>query len=102
MDNSDQDLGSPRNQLARRLDFSVSAAAEMDCEKNHPPHSLLDSNSSREDHKKEDLLPPPPPSGSEEQVVKSLKPPVRSELSTPPQRPPINGFDHEPAKCRVR
>ncbi|KAF3564970.1 hypothetical protein DY000_02011305 [Brassica cretica] len=101
MDNSDQDLGSPRNQLARRLDFSVSAAAEMDSSQGSEKHSIIDSNSSREDHKEEDLLPPPSPSGSEEQVVKSLKPPVRSELSTPPQRPPLNGFDHESAKCRV-
>ncbi|XP_048595357.1 protein tesmin/TSO1-like CXC 7 [Brassica napus] len=100
MDNSDQDLGSPRNQLARRLDFSVSAAAaEMESSQGSEKHSLLDSNSSREDHKEEDLLPPPPPSGSEEQV---LKPPVRSELTTPPQRPPpLNGFDHKSAKCRV-
>ncbi|KAG2316644.1 hypothetical protein Bca52824_019766 [Brassica carinata] len=97
MENSDQDLGSHRNQLARRLDFSVSAA-EMDS-----------SQEMRDDAREEDLPPPPPPPVSEDQGVESLKPPPRSpvrssatEISTPPQNPPpLHGFDHKLAKCRV-
>ncbi|KAL0856251.1 hypothetical protein Bca101_061404 [Brassica carinata] len=69
-------------------------------------HSVLDSNS---DQREEDLPPPPPPPVSEDQGVESLKPPPRSpvrssatEISTPPQNPPpLHGFDHKLAKCRV-
>ncbi|XP_056849448.1 protein tesmin/TSO1-like CXC 7 isoform X1 [Raphanus sativus] len=99
MENTYQDLGSHRNQLARRLDFSVSAATEMDSSQGS--EKILDSNS---DQREGDF--PPPPSGSEDQRVKSTpRSPVRSsatELSTPPQKPPpLHGFDHNPAKYRV-
>ncbi|CAH8363174.1 unnamed protein product [Eruca vesicaria subsp. sativa] len=109
MDNSNHDSDSHRNNLARRLDFSVSppaaAAAEIDSsqgsEKTHS-NPLLDSNSSLEDQREEKEAdfpppPPPPPSGSEEQTVESLKPPS----ATGPRTPPFHGFDQKLSECRV-
>ncbi|CAH8313816.1 unnamed protein product [Eruca vesicaria subsp. sativa] len=117
MENSDHDLSSNRNSLARQLDFSVPAAAAEDVEtkmmdetEKKQSQSLLDSESSREDQRDEDL--PSQPQASEEQgVVKSLNQPPRSpvrswQLSvtedvTPPQRPPVHRFGHPLGTCRV-